>query len=304
VTILLQPVAQAEQRRGVSLAVLAYLVWGFAGLYWLETKPVAAIDLIAHRALWSLPVLIVCLLWMQRLGAALKLLRQPRSLAILTVSAGLQATNWGIFVWAVTHEHASEASLGYCLWPLLNVAVGLWVFKETVNSAQKIAIALAIAGLLLIVFDRGGMPWVALGVAFSFGCYGAVRKKIAIEAVEGLFVETMLMAPLALAWLWLSSWGGLGQHGGRVDLFLLGSGLITVVPLVCYVVSSRLLPLTALGLVFYLGPTCQLFVAVCILGEPLSPVQLIAFGLVWLGLGCVVIDTLRRYRSVGVIYGD
>jgi chloramphenicol-sensitive protein RarD len=284
--------------RGTLLASVAYLIWGFAALYWVETQPVGPIELVAHRALWSVPVLVLCLAWMGRLRAGLAMLWQPRTLAIMAASATAQAVNWGIFLWAVTNERAAEASLGYFLLPLINVAIGILLFREQVDRAQWIAIGLAGIGMLILIAENRGLPWVALGVAVSFSLYGAIRKKVSIGAVEGLFVETALLAPLALLWLLNSDWGGLGQHGARVDLFLLGAGVMTVVPLACYVLASRMLPLTALGLVFYLGPSCQLFVAICIFGEPLNPVQLFSFVLVWLGLAFVVADTFRRYRSM------
>ncbi len=290
--------------RGTLLASTAYLIWGFAALYWVETQPVGAIDLVAHRALWSVPVLLLCLAWMGRLRVGLAMLMQPRTLAIMAASATAQAVNWGIFLWAVTNERAAEASLGYFLLPLINVGIGILLFREQVDRAQWIAIGLAGIGMLILIAENRGLPWVALGVAVSFGLYGAIRKKVSIGAVEGLFVETALMAPLGLLWLLYRDWGGLGQHGTRVDLFLLGAGVMTVVPLACYVIASRMLPLTALGLVFYLGPSCQLFVAICIFGEPLNPVQLFSFVLVWLGLAFVIADTFRRYRSMRALADD
>jgi chloramphenicol-sensitive protein RarD len=290
--------------RGTLLASIAYLIWGFGALYWVETQPVGPIELVAHRALWSVPVRLLCLAWMGRLRAGLVMLVQPRALAIMAASATAQAANWGVFLWAVTNERATEASLGYFLLPLINVAIGILLFREQVDRAQRIAIGLAGIGMLILIAENRGLPWVALGVAVSFSIYGAIRKKVSIGAVEGLFVETALMAPLALLWLLHSDWGGLGQYGIRVDLFLLGAGVMTVVPLACYVVASRMLPLTALGLVYYLGPSCQLFVAICIFGEPLNPVQLFSFVLVWLGLAIVVANTFRRYRSMRVLPND
>jgi chloramphenicol-sensitive protein RarD len=290
--------------RGTLLASTAYLIWGFAALYWVETQPVDPIDLVAHRALWSVPVLLLCLAWIGRLRAGLAMLGQPRTLALMAASATAQAVNWGIFLWAVTNERATEASLGYFLLPLINVAIGILLFREQVGRAQWIAIGLAGVGMLILIAENRGLPWVALGVAVSFSLYGAIRKKVSIGAVEGLFVETALMAPLALLWLLYRDWGGLGQYSTRVDLFLLGAGVMTVVPLACYVAASRMLPLTALGLVFYLGPSCQLFVAICIFGEPLNPVQLFSFVLVWLGLAFVVADTFRRYRSMRALVDD
>ena len=287
--------------RGMLLACIAYLIWGFAALYWIETRPVSAIDLVAHRALWSVPVLVLFLVLMGRLKEGLRMLARPRCLLIMLASATAQATNWGVFLWAITHERATEASLGYFLLPLINVALGVFLFKETIDRAQKIAIGLAVVGMCILIIENGGLPWVALGVALSFGLYGAIRKGVDIGAVEGLFLETVLMLPLALAWLWYRDWGGLGVHGSTVDAFLLGSGVMTAVPLVCYVAASRMLPLSAMGLVFYLGPTCQLFVAICVFGEPMNPVQLFSFSLVWLGLAFIVADTMRRYRSMRIL---
>ena len=284
--------------KGLLLGTTAYLIWGFAALYWVQTEPIPAPDLVAHRALWALPVLAVSLLIMGRLGAALQLLGQARTMAIMAGSALLQALNWGIFLWAITHEQATHASLGYFLLPLINVGIGVFIFHERIDRAQQIAIALASLGVLLLIMENRGLPWVALGVSLSFGLYGAVRKAVAVEAVEGLLLETLVMAPFALAWLIIRDGAGFGVYGPRVDILLLGAGVVTAVPLMCYVAASRLTALSALGLVFYLGPSCQLFVAVCIFGEPMNPVQLLSFALVWLGLGFVAVDTLRRYRSM------
>ncbi|MCZ6831741.1 MAG: EamA family transporter RarD [Gammaproteobacteria bacterium] len=284
--------------RGLLLATTAYLIWGFAALYWVQTEPITAPDLVAHRALWALPVLVVSLLLMGRLGASLQLLRQPRTMAIMACSALLQALNWGIFLWAVTHQRATEASLGYFLLPLINVGIGIFLFKERIDRAQQIAVALAAVGMLILIMENRGLPWVALGVSVSFGLYGAVRKAVSVGAVEGLLLETIVMAPFALGWLIVRDGAGFGLYGARVDALLLGAGVMTAVPLMCYVAASRLTALSALGLVFYLGPSCQLLVAICIFGEPMNPVQLFSFALVWLGLGFVAADTLRRYRSM------
>ncbi len=284
----------------MALAIVAYLVWGFAALYWVRTEPVTPIDLVAHRALWSLPVLVVLLAMMGRLAAALALLRQPRYLLILAASSLAQVVNWGIFLWAVTHEQATEASLGYFLLPLINVLIGVVAFHERPDRAQRVAILFAFIGMSLLVIENGGLPWVALGVAVSFGIYGLIRKGVSVDAVEGLFIEILLVMPLALWWLWRSGWGGLGSHGWEVDVFLLGAGVITVVPLACYVLAARQISMTSMGLVFYLGPSCQLFVAVCLFGEPMNPVQLFSLGLVWLGLAVMVWDTVRRMRTVRV----
>ena len=286
-----------DKQRGTLLGISAYLIWGFAALYWVQTEPVDTLDLLAHRALWSVPVVVVCLLAVRRLYSALVLFRQPRTVAIMALAAALSATNWGIFIWAVTHERAMEASLGYFLLPLVNVVIGLLLFKETIDGAQKIGVAFAVTAVILQFAYYGSLPLVSLGVAVSFGLYGAIRKGVAVESMEGLLMETVLMSPIAIVWLVLRDGGGLGEYGPMVDALLLGAGIITAVPLLTYVSASRLLPLTALGLVFYIGPTAQLLVAIFVFDEPFNLVQVMAFGLVWLGLVIVTADGFRRARQ-------
>jgi chloramphenicol-sensitive protein RarD len=285
-----------DKRRGTLLGVTAYLIWGFAALYWIQTEPVEATDLVAHRVLWSLPVVVLCLVaaGSGRLGRALALFRQPRTLAVMGGAALFSSFNWGVFMWAVTHGRATEASLGYFLLPLINVLIGVTLFRESIDRAQKVGVAFAILAVLLQLIYHGGLPLVALGVAVSFGLYGAIRKGTHVESMEGLLLEMSILAPFALAWLVYRDGAGLGLYGIGVDLFLLGAGVFTAVPLMAYVAASRMLPLTALGLVFYIGPTTQLLVAVWVFDEPFDTIQLIAFGLVWVGLIIVTVSNMRR----------
>ena len=297
------PFTLHQRHRGTLMAVTAYLIWGFAALYWIRAEAVDSWDILAHRAVWSLPFVVVCLAFAGggRLRAAILLLRQPRTVAIMVCAALLSATNWGVFLWAVTNEQATQASLGYFMLPLVNVVIGISIFRESVDTAQKIAIGFAAAAIVLQLIAMGGLPVVALAMAVSFGLYGAIRKGVSVESMEGLFLETLFMAPFAIAWLVYHDGAGLGQHGRSVDLVLLGAGAFTAVPLLCYVAASRLLPLTALGLVFYLGPTLQLLVAVVIFGEPFTIMQLAAFALVWIGLAFVTLDNLRRARALRLL---
>ena len=289
--------AMNSQQRGTLLGVTAYLIWGFAALYWVRAEPVPPADVLAHRAFWSLPFVLLVLLLSGRLGRALALLKQPRIVGIMALAACFCAANWLVFLWAVTNEHATEASLGYFLLPLINVLIGLTLFRETIDTAHKIGIGFALAAVLLQLVYYGGLPLVALALSLSFGIYGAIRKKVSVESMEGLFIETLLMSPFALGWILYRDGAGLGQHGLDVDLVLLGAGAFTAVPLLAYVAASRLLPLTALGLVFYIGPSAQLLVAVVVFKEPFSLVQLAAFALVWVGLIVVTMDGVRRSRN-------
>jgi len=286
-----------DGQKGTLYGITANLIWGLAALYWVQTEPVDARDLLAHRAFWSVPVVALCLLYLGRLASTLAVFRQPRVIAIMSLAALCSASNWLIFLWAVTHDRATEASLGYFLLPLFNVVIGLTLFRERIGAAQTVGVLFAVVAVGVQVWHHGGLPLVALGLVFSFGFYGAIRKAVSVGATEGLLLETMMMWPLAAAWLLLREWGGLGDYGLKVDLFLLGAGVFTVVPLIAYVAASRMLPLTALGLVFYIGPTAQLLVAVFAFGEPFDAVQGLAFGLVWMGLIVVTVDGFRRARQ-------
>ena len=294
------PVLLDDKARGTVLGISAYLIWGVAALYWIQTEPVDPRDLLAHRAFWSMPFVALCLALAGpgRLARALALLRQPRTMAIMSGAAFFGALNWMVFLWAVTNQRATEASFGYFLLPLFNVAIGLTLFRESIDRAQQVGIACALAGVFLQIIYFHGLPLVALALALSFGLYGAIRKGVTLGSMEGLLLETLIMAPFAIAWLWYRDGGGFGQYGLKVDLFLLGAGAYTAIPLMTYVAATRLLPLSALGLVFYIGPSTQLLVAVWVLGEPFDRMQLAAFALVWAGLAVVMVDSVRRARAV------
>ncbi len=294
--MLLSGQSMNDKKKGTLLGVIAYLIWGFSALYWAMAVPVDPADILAHRAFWSMPFVMLVLLLTGRLRGALAILRQPRTVAIMAAAACFGAANWMVFLWAISNERATEASLGYFLLPLLNVVIGLTVFREKIDTAQKIAIGFAVAAVVLQFAYYGGLPVVALTLSLTFGLYGAIRKKVSVASLEGLFIETLLMSPFALAWLIYRDGAGLGQHGLTVDLVLLGAGAFTAIPLISYVAASRLLPLTALGLVFYIGPSAQLLVAVLVFGEPFTSVQAAAFAMVWIGLAIVTLDNVRRAR--------
>lgn len=196
----------------------------------------------------------------------------------------LLSLNWGVFVYAVFAGRATDASLGYFMLPLLTVLVGKLVFKEFLGGAQRIAICLAILAVVIQLIAHGSLPWISLVVSTSFALYGAIRKKIEADSMQGLFIETLCMAPFALTWLWMNDGAGLGQHGLRVDTFLLLGGIYTTAPLLTYIAATRLLPLKIVGLTSYLGPSLQLLVAQTLLGETIDAVTAASFGLVWVGV--------------------
>ena len=279
------------------LALVANFIWGIAALYWLQTKPVDAFDVMAHRGLWTLPVTLIIVLLFGRLAETLRLLRSWRFICWVALSALMLTINWGVYVFAVTNERATEASLGYFMLPLLTIALGVFVFGERPKPVQLLAIGLAIVAVLLQLVALGSLPWVSLTLALSFSLYAAIRKQIAADSLQGLFLESLCMAPFAVVWLIVNDGAGLGMHGTRVDLFLLLGGVFTAAPLLTYVAATRVLALSTIGLLTYVGPTLQLIVAIFVLREPATLITAVTFGLVWLGVIAVSYDAWRSSRK-------
>ena len=285
-----------EALRGIGLALIANLIWGLAALYWIQTKPVEPVDIMAHRGLWTLPVTLIIILAFGRLRETLALVSSVRFVAWVALAAFMLSINWGVYVFAVTNERATEASLGYFMLPLLTIALGVLVFGERPKKVQVLAICLAIAAVLVQLVSHGSLPWVSLTLALSFALYAAIRKQIEADSLQGLFLESLCMAPFAIVWLVLTDGAGLGVHGSRVDLFLLFGGVFTAAPLLTYVAAARVLSLSTIGLLTYVGPTLQLLVAVFILKEPATLTTALTFGLVWLGVIAVSFDAWRTSR--------
>ena len=288
-----------QLKTGLSLAVTANIIWGVAALYWIETQPVRAVDVVAHRAIWSLPIAAGILLWMRRLSATWVLIQHHKTLLWSALATLLLSSNWGVFVYAVNAGRATEASLGYFMLPLLTIIVGKFVFKEALNTAHRLAIGLAVAAVVVQIVAYGSLPWISLVVSTSCALYGAIRKNIVAESMQGLFIETLCMAPFALGWLWFTGGAGMGEHGLRVDLFLLLAGVYTTAPLLTYIAAARLLPLSIVGFTSYLGPTLQLLIAQTALGESIDVVTAVSFGLVWIGVVLVSGQGLLRVRRQG-----
>ena len=273
-----------QLRSGLALAIVANIIWGVAALFWVQTRPVDALDIVAHRAIWTLPIATMILLFARRLQLTWSLMRVGNTFWWSLLAASLLSLNWGVFVYAVTVGRATEASLGYFMLPLLTIVVGRLVFEEALGGIQRVAIGLAIVAVLVQLFSYGSLPWISLVVSSSFALYGAIRKKIAADTIQGLFIETLCMFPFALAWFSLTGGAGMGVYGWKVDMFLILSGIYTAAPLLTYIAAARLLPLSVVGYTSYLGPSLQLLVAQTLLGETIDVITILSFGLVWFGV--------------------
>lgn len=289
---------QADTFRGILLALTANFIWGIAALYWIQTKPIGPVDVMAHRALWTLPVTFLIVAYFGRLGETLALMRAFKFCFWIALAALMLTINWGVYVFAVTNERATEASLGYFMLPLLTIALGVFVFGERPKPVHVLAISLAVIAVLVQLFAYGSLPWVSLTLALSFALYGAIRKQISADSMQGLFLESLCMAPFAALWILTHDGSGMGEHGLRVDLFLLCAGAFTAAPLLTYVAATRVLPLSTIGLLTYVGPSIQLIVAIFVLMEPVTSVTVLTFGLVWLGVLAVSIEAGYSARKL------
>ena len=284
---------------GLVYATLAFVAWGLYPLYFRVIASVPALEVVLQRSVWSLVFVLALLAVLRRWRWLRELAAQPRRLALFAVSALLLSINWLVYVWAVQAGHIVEASLGYFINPLVNVLLGVLVLRERLRRAQWVAVVLAAAGVLWLTLQTGRLPWIALALAGSFGLYGLMRKTATLGAIEGLALETLLLAPVvvpALLWWTFARQGVLAQGDAALVGWVLLSGPLTAVPLLLFAAGARRLKLATLGLVQYLAPTIQLLLGVWVYHEPFDVRRLVGFALIWAGLALVSADALGLWR--------
>jgi chloramphenicol-sensitive protein RarD len=285
---------------GIAYAILAFVMWGLFPLYFRQIAAVPALEVVLHRSAWSLLFVLGLLAALRRFGWLREIVMQPRRLGLFGVSALLLSGNWLLYVYAVHSGQVVEASLGYFINPIVNVLLGVLVLRERLNRTQWAAVALAAAGVLWLTLLNGRLPWIALVLAVSFGFYGLMRKTASLGALEGLALETMLLAPLvvpALLWWTLRGSGVLLQGDLALNAWLLIGGPLTALPLLLFAASARRLSLTTIGLVQYLSPTIQLIIGVWVFHEPFDRARLAGFALIWAALLLYSLDGWRRSRA-------
>ena len=288
---------QKLDRGGVFAALAAFTFWGLVPIYYKGLQTVDAWEVLAHRVIWSVPVLLVFLA--VRDGKSFwKKLRLPlASIAWLTLTGLVISVNWLVFLWAVDNDQILDTSLGYFGTPLVNVVLGYLILKERLTRLQVIAVAIAAVGTIYFAWFLGGAPWIALTLAISFGVYGLLRKRLSVGPMLGLLWETSLMFLPALAYLiWLSSQSDLQflHISIGIDLLLFGSALTTVLPLIWFNMAAQKLPLSILGFLQYLAPSISFVIAVLLYGEQFTLGHAVAFGCIWLALALVSIEQLQR----------
>ena len=277
-----------------------YVLWGVMPLLFMGQAAVGfdAFEILAHRALWAVAVAGL-LVWLARQGGQVRaVLTSPKTLAWLAFSTVLIGINWGVYVWATTHGATLEASLGYYINPLLNMVVGLWLFRERIDRWGWIAIGLAAVGVLFQALALGRPPWISIVLAISFATYGVIRKRVPIDAQAGLLVECLLLLPFGLAWvLWLQHTGaGVAFDSPANTLWALANGPATVLPLALFAWSARRLPLSTIGFIQFLAPTLQFAVGVWA-GEALTPLRVLSFVFIWGGAAVFATAAALRVRA-------
>ncbi len=285
---------------GLACAVPAYLIWGLSPIYFKTLKSVPAFEILMHRMIWSFVFLVPVILVQGRWGEFARALTQKRILLPLAASTLLVGFNWFLFIWAINSDHVLQTSLGYYINPLVNVLLGAVFLRERLRPLQLAAVLLAAAGVLNLLLLYGRLPWVSLGLAFSFGFYALIRKTAPVGSLVGLTVETMLLTIPAVGYLVYLDRVGRGAFlhiGFRIDLLLMAAALVTALPLVLFTRGARRLRLATMGFLQYIAPTGTFLLAVFLWGEPLSSSQLLTFALIWTALAIYSTDSVRTYRT-------
>ena len=276
----------AAVQEGFLYAVLAYTAWGLLPVYWKFFGQISAIEVLSHRILWSMVFLIGLLLWQRRSSEFWQVWRFKRKVSFLLITALLLTFNWGLYIYGVNTQRVVETSLGYFINPLANVLLGFAVLKERLHWGQQLAVLLASLGVVNFVWQLGTVPWIALGLAFSFAFYGLVRKLVAVSPMVGLAVETLLAMPLALAFIGYGTMTGTGHFSSNLwlTLLLIGAGIVTSMPLLWFNNAAKRLRLSTLGFLQYIAPSLQLLLGVFLFHESFSRTHAVTFGLIWLAL--------------------
>lgn len=292
---------RSENSVGILFGIGAYGLWGLLPLYFLVLAPAGPLEIVANRVLWSLVFCALLLTLMRSWHPVIAAVREPRILGTLAVAAVLIAVNWLVYTYGVTTGQAIEASLGYFINPIVSVLLGVFVLREKLRPLQWASIGMGVIAVVVLAIGYGSVPWIALSLAFSFGLYGFVKKRVGsrVDAVSSLSIETAVLAPIAAGVLfWLTSSGSatLTTEGAGHFWIMVASGAITSIPLIFFGAAARRLPLTTIGLLQYLAPVLQFLLAYLVLGEEMPFERWIGFGLVWIGLVMLTVDMLRSVR--------
>ena len=289
-----------KEKLGLVYGLGAYVLWGLFPLYWPLLKPATSPEIVSHRAVWTMVFCFIILAITKSLKSTLATFKRPKVAAKLFTASILVSINWLIYIWATNNGHVVEASLGYYINPLIAIAFGIILLKERMRLMQWVSVSIATIGVLVLTIDYGRLPWIAFGVALSWGTYGLIKKQLNLGAVEGLAIETLIaFIPYCVYLLFLGSKGE-GQFGQGVSLtiLLVSAGAVTAIPLLLFNASTTRLPLTTIGLLQYITPTLTFIIGVWVNYEVMSTARWIGFVIIWIALFVLAYDLVRSGRAV------
>jgi chloramphenicol-sensitive protein RarD len=291
---------RSEYSLGLLFGVSAYVFWGLFPLYWPLLKPASPLEIVSHRAVWTLVFCIIVLALLRQLKSTLAIMKHPKKMAGLFATTVLISINWLTYIWATNNGHVVEAALGYYINPLIIIAFGVLLLREKMRPLQWVAVGIAAIGVTILTIDYGRLPWVAISLALSWGTYGLLKKKLDLGALEGLTIETLIsLLPYGFYLFYLSN-QGTGQFGSGVGLtiLLIAAGAMTAIPLLLFNGSTTRLPYSTIGLLQYITPTIQFSIGVWINHEEMPPARWIGFIVIWLALATLGTDLFRSSRAI------
>lgn len=293
----------SEQRKGILFALSAYGMWGLFPIYFKSVADVSPFEVLSHRIIWSVIFMALFIAASGRWQELLRNLRQKRLLAKLAASAILISINWVVFIWSVGQGHILDTSMGYFINPLVSLLLGMLILGERLRRVQWLAVSMAVMGVAYQLILLGSLPWVALVLACSFGTYGLLRKQIVVDPFSGLLIETLLLSPFALLYLfWLAQHNELVfvSESVRMSVLLIAAGIVTSLPLICFAAGAKRLTLTINGLLMYITPSLTFILAVVVYDEPLDANKLVTFALIWTGLILFTAEGIWQSQKVPV----
>jgi chloramphenicol-sensitive protein RarD len=290
----------SKNKLGLLFGISAYSMWGLFPLYWPLLEPANPLEIVSHRAVWTLVFCFIVLASTKALKSTLATLKRPMVAAKLLMTSILISINWLVYIWATNNEHVVEASLGYYINPLIIIGFGVILLKEKMRPLQWLALGIATLGVLVLTIDYGRLPWIAIGLALSWGSYGLIKKQLGLGALEGLAIETFISSFFYLGYLVFIGYQGTGQfgHSWGLTILLMSAGAITAIPLLLFNGAANRLQFTTIGLLQYITPTLQFSIGVWIQHEAMPTARWIGFAIIWVALTTLAIDLVRSSRSV------
>lgn len=290
-----------EKTAGVLYAVVAYLLWGILPIYWKVINSVFSIEILSNRIVWAFVFTVVIIAVTKQLEELKRITKDKKQMFYIFIASILIAFNWGLYIWAVNSDKIVDSSLGYYINPLFSVALGVVIFKEKLSYWQKAALSIAFIGVIIKTLQYGKIPWISLGLAISFALYGAVKKSVKASSIVGLTLETTMLTPVAAAYIVLRHFSGVGafeREGALVVLMLIGSGVVTAVPLLLFASGAKRLPMSVLGFTQYISPTISLLIGIFVYHESFTAVDMIGFGFIWAALAIYSLSQMGLDKSL------